>query len=160
MSNDSGETRDSIGEIFAADHRGFLLLGREVEVAFAAGALESAKVVWKTLSTSLAMHLYAEEQFMVPALGRAHPRVAHAVLAEHRLIRDRVVEIEASVVRGESPSVLVMSFVFELDAHARHEEKIFCAWRDAWLDEDERALLAAYRDSARSASSAASSSST
>lgn len=150
----------SIGEIFVAEHRCFSDLGRKIQSAFENGPFEDGKTLWKTLSTELAVHLRAEEQFMIPALGRAHPRQAHAILAEHRLIRDRVVEIEGSIERGEAHSELVVSFMFELDAHARHEEKILYAWVDAWLDEKERALLAAYRVSERSAASAASSSST
>jgi hemerythrin len=157
---------ETIQLVFTADHQQFNVLGRALVVALEAKNLSHKQAIWNELRTALLLHLSAEEEFMVPALGRARPRDARAILAEHRLIRERVREIDAIV--GEFARMIdlavaeriVATFVAELDAHARHEERLFSSWVEGWLDDKERVLLFAYRDGASNASSAASSSST
>jgi len=170
MSDSMASRREPVVEtiqlVFTADHRRFNALGRALVVALEAKNLSHMKATWDELRTALLLHLGAEEEFMVPGLGRARPRDARAILAEHRLIRDRVGEIDAIVDERARVIDLAMAerilktFVAELDAHARHEERLFCSWIEGWLDDKERELLFAYRDAASNASSAASSSST
>jgi hypothetical protein len=151
-------TADAIQRVFSADHRRFQALGRKLHRALEASVPDNGEALWNELSAALSIHLHAEEMFMVPALGRARPRDARAILAEHRLIRERLTEMDARLARREICVDLMRDFVEELDAHARHEEKIFHTWAENWLDAEERALLIAYCGRASSDSSVASSS--
>ena len=151
---------ESIQRTFTEDHRRFLDLGRTIAEAIENESADVAQAAWNELEEALSAHLHAEDQFMIPALGRVRPREARAIAAEHRLIRERLAEIGARFKQKQMHVDLIREFVDELDAHARHEEKIFYEWADAWLDDKERALLFAYRLGASNDSSAASSSST
>jgi hypothetical protein len=158
--HDDRPASESIQTILTEDHRRFIDLGRAILRAVESGTPDLAKSLWEGLDAALTVHLHAEDQFMMPALGRVRPREARAIAAEHLLIRERLADIRARFERNQTQSELVRAFVDELAAHARHEEKIFYTWADAWLDDNERALLVAYRVGASNDSSAASSSST
>jgi hemerythrin superfamily protein len=158
--HDPSSESESIQAVFTEDHRKFTELGRAILRALESGTYDLAASLWAELETALSIHLHAEDQFMIPALGRARSREARAIAAEHRLIRERLAEISARFKQNQMHREVMRNFVDELDAHARHEEKIFYEWVDTWLDEKERALLFAYRVAASSDSSAASSSST
>ena len=159
MHDDPAES-ESIQRTFTEDHRRFIDLGRAIVRALESRTIDVAESLWAELEKALSIHLHAEDQFMIPALGRVRSREARALAAEHRLLRERLAEIGARFKQNQMQVGLVRAFVHELDAHARHEEKIFYEWADAWLDDKERALLFAYRAAARTDSSAASSSST
>jgi len=159
MSDSSTHGVRSILELFMADHRRLAELGRKLHRALLTGG-DDNKSLWKQLRDGLVVHIGIEEQFMIPALSRVQPRQAQAILAEHGLIRDRIADIEARTQRDEKPANVVDAFVFELEAHARHEERTLYAWADVGLDDRERELLLTRYEAARSASSAASSSST
>ena len=151
---------DSLEELLSAEHRRVDGLARELVAAVIVRDEEAAHAIWSELRPILQVHVDSEDRFLMPALTRRRPQEARALLAEHRLIRDRIREVDAAFSRGERPLKLLRAFADELSAHARHEARVLYPHCDLWIDERERALLVAYRDAASKASSAASSSST
>ena len=157
--SDSPSHVESIEELLLAEHRQFEELGRSLVAATIVRDEAAAREIWNELRPLLFIHVDGEDRYLMPALTRRRPQEARALLAEHRLIRDRIREIDAAFARGDRPLKILRAFVDELSAHARHEARVLYAHCDAWLDEKERALLVTYRETSK-ASSAASSSST
>lgn len=158
--SDPPSSIESIETLLLAEHALIEELGRSLVAATIVRDEEVAREVWNQLRPILLVHVDGEDRYLMPALTRRRPQEARALLAEHRLIRDRIREIDAAFGRGDRPLKTLRAFVDELSAHARHEARVLYAHCDAWLDDNERALLVAYRETASKASSAASSSST
>lgn len=158
--SDPPRITESIEELLLAEHRLFDKLGRSVIATTIARDEEATRAAWNELGPVLAVHVDGEDQFLIPALMRRHGQQARALLAEHRLIRERVKEIDAAFAQGARPFNALRMFVDELNAHARHEAKVLYALCESLMDDEERALWVAYREEASKASRAASSSST
>lgn len=77
---------------------------------------------------------------MIPELLGAHARDARVLIQEHQHIRTRLMELGGAV---ESPRRLgrLRSFLDELRAHARTEDRLLYQWVDALLDEPTRLSL-------------------
>lgn len=126
-----------------ADHRSLESVFEQLLAAFAADDRERIQALWTTFESTLSRHLAAEEKFLVPVLARTNPRQARAILAEHRQIRARMLELgtalDLHLVRLET----ARAFIDELRAHARHEDEVLYRLADDDLDEQERASLLA-----------------
>ncbi|MGH7282215.1 MAG: hemerythrin domain-containing protein, partial [Polyangiaceae bacterium] len=129
MSNPSNVT-ESIEELLSAEHRSFDELGRRLIAAIAHDE-EASRAIWHELRAVLAVHVEGEDRFLIPALARRQAQEARALLAEHRLIRERVKEIDAALATGLPDLQAVQGFIDELNAHARHEKKVLYAHCDA-----------------------------
>jgi len=151
---------ESIEELLFAEQRRLACLGIALVAAATAGNAKTTRARWIELRAALAVHVESEDRFLIPAFARRRPKEARALLAEHRLIRDRVKEIDAAFARNAEPGKAIRAFVDEVNAHARHEGRVLYSHCDGWLDDGERVLLMTYREDASNASSAASSSST
>ena len=151
---------ESIEDLLLAEHGHIEELGRSLVAATIVRDEDVARETWNQLRSILIIHVDGEDRYIMPTLTKRRPQDARALLAEHRLIRDRIKEIDALFAGGDRPLKILRAFVDELAAHARHEARVLYAHCDTWVDEKERALLVAYREAASKASSAASSSST
>jgi hemerythrin superfamily protein len=91
--------------------------------------------------TELLAHLSAEEQFLIPALFRTNPREARALLAEHRHIRARLLELDADGDLHIVKAYTARAFIEELRAHARHEDSVLYRWVDEVMGGSDRQSL-------------------
>jgi hypothetical protein len=125
---------------FLADHRKLEARLERMVVTLAANDLEGSALLWSEFDSGLRMHLEAEESTMIPELLGAHARDARVLIQEHQHIRTRLMELGGAV---ESPRRLgrLRSFLDELRAHARTEDRLLYQWVDALLDEPTRLSL-------------------
>ncbi|CAN5125923.1 hypothetical protein BH09MYX1_BH09MYX1_56190 [soil metagenome] len=133
-------TSATVRETLLADHARLEALIVDLLAAFDADDRERVGALWNDLDRGLGTHLEAEETFLIPALMRTRRRDATAILAEHKHIRGRMLElgtgVDLHIVRADTAH----AFVQELRAHARHEEKLY-EWADATLGAPEHASL-------------------
>ena len=135
-------------------------LARLIE-AVEVGDREGVSVAWTGFEDRLAAHFDAEEQFLIPAILPGNPRVAAAILAEHRHLRARLAELAAGVDLHIVSLRMVRAFIDEIRAHAAHEDRLLYRWADEAAPDSARApLLQAIGALPSTDSSAASSSST
>jgi hypothetical protein len=67
---------------------------------------------------------------LIPPLLASNPRAAAAILAEHRHLRARFVELGTGVDLHIVNLRMVRAFVDELRAHAAHEDRMLYRWAD------------------------------
>jgi hypothetical protein len=78
--------------------------------------------LWTGFEAALIRHLEEEEHTMLADLFAARPREARALLEEHRYLRARLAELRAALPR--IPLEAARTFLAELCAHGRHEERL------------------------------------
>jgi len=105
--------------------------------AFEVEDREGVSAAWTGFEHRLAAHFDAEEQLLIPAILPGNPRVAAAILAEHRHLRARLAEIDP----GRVSLRIVRAVIDELRAHAAHEDRVLYVWADEAAPESARSSL-------------------
>jgi hemerythrin-like domain-containing protein len=143
----------SLRDALLADHHRIDDLLARVLVAIEALDSERMAAEWADFDRALSAHLDAEDRYLIPALSVTKPRVARAVLQEHRHVRGRARELGNAMKTGVLRAGTVRGFVDELSAHARHETAVLYEWAEDEIDEPDReAVLRAITSSSRPAS--------
>jgi len=119
---------------------------RELDRLIAAFQIEDQaqmQTLWTTFEARLLAHLETEERHLVPALLGRHERDARAIIEEHKLIRRRVAELGTAIDLHLARLDVLRSFIDELHAHARTEDKLLYQWADAHFSETAKTSILA-----------------
>jgi hemerythrin len=116
--------------VMMADHRELEGLLDAVIQAFESGDREAVAAVWTRFDRQLLAHFAAEERYLIPTLLSSSPRAAAAILAEHRHLRARLVELGAGVDLHIVNLRMARGFIDDLRAHAAHEDRTLYRWAD------------------------------
>jgi len=146
--------------IMMADHQELERLLDAVIQAFEGGDREAVAAIWTRFDRQLLAHFAAEERHLIPTLLSSSPRAAAAILAEHRHLRARLVELGAGVDLHIVNLRMARAFIDELRAHAAHEDRTLYRWADEQAADSIRLPLIQAVDAPSTDSSAASNSST
>jgi hypothetical protein len=147
MDSQAAKGQPRIRDKLMADHRRLDTLLEETLLAIEAGDRESIANSFTELDCGLRTHLEAEEQHLIPSLLRTDPRAARAIMAEHRHIRSRLLELASAIDLHTIRFSQANTFAGELRAHARNEDTLLYQWADEHLGEAEKnSLLAALVD--------------
>lgn len=96
---------------------------------------------WHAFASNFLEHLDLEDNVVVPALYRRAPRKARGISEEHRYLRARTSEMSALLAGDGLTPDAVASFIEELRAHVRSEERVMYEWADTAMAEPERVDL-------------------
>lgn len=109
------------------------LFGRLLE-AMRANARADVQSLWNELEHGLLSHMEAEERFVLPRFAHVDGEEARALLREHALIRESLLELGVAVdlhcIRYERSQ----DFVDLLFRHAAREERLLYRWADDRLE--------------------------
>jgi hypothetical protein len=106
-----------------ADHCRLEELAEQVVAAWDASDREAVARLWASLRSGLLAHLEAEEKHWLPVLCTSE-RDARVIIGEHRHLRSRLTELGVAIDLRLVRSAMLRSFVHELRAHARSEERL------------------------------------
>lgn len=93
------------------------------------GPFDRIAEAWSVAERTLLEHFDAEESTLLADLVVARPRDARVVLEEHAYLRRRLAQLGAAI--PALPLEAVRTFLDELRAHGRHEERALYQWADA-----------------------------
>jgi hemerythrin superfamily protein len=141
-------TSAAIRDRMIADHERLESLLQAVLEAFEANDRERVAATWSEFDKTLLAHMNVEEKYLVPLLLKTKQRAAFAILREHGMIRDRLLELGAGVDLHIVKLDMVRTFIDELRAHARHEDRVLYSWADEHMGDAGRTSLAAIIDAA------------
>ena len=130
-----------IRESLMADHRRLDELLERMLAAISSDDRQDIADTFTELDCRLRTHLEAEERHLVPGLLRVDPRSGRAIMAEHKHIRTRLLELGAAIDLHTIRLSQASAFAGELKAHANHEDSVLYRWADENLGESERASL-------------------
>jgi hemerythrin superfamily protein len=131
----------SIRDRFTADHRRLENMIQHVIDVVASDDREEISELWDVFDAGLSAHLAAEEKHMFPLLMRRSERDAKALLEEHKLIRERLAQLDAAVDLHVLRLETVREFIDELQAHAAHEDALLYQLGDEVLPEAKRSSI-------------------
>lgn len=137
----------SIRARMGADHRELELMMTCLIEASVAGDEPEIERLWALFKSRLSAHIDREERYLLPAVQRRAPRVARTIREEQRHIRARSAELGLGVAGRSMRLDAVRSFITELRAHARSEDRLLYVWADEHLDADEHALALSFAGS-------------
>ncbi|HTR50360.1 MAG TPA: hemerythrin domain-containing protein [Kofleriaceae bacterium] len=104
-----------------------------VLVAMEANARDDVRALWTELDHGLLAHMEAEERFVLPVFVHVDADEARALLREHGLLREQLLELGIAVdlhyVRYERSR----EFALLLERHAGREENLLYRWADERL---------------------------
>lgn len=147
MDSQAAKSLPKIRDKLVADHRRLDALLDETLRAIEANDHDGIADAFTEFDCGLRTHLEAEERYLIPALLRADPRAARAIMAEHRHIRGRLLELASAVDLHTIRFSNANAFAGELRAHATNEDALLYRWADEHLGEAERnSLLGALMD--------------
>jgi hemerythrin-like domain-containing protein len=132
---------ESLRERLVTEHQRLEGLFQAVLAAFEADDRDGVEQHWTAFDSQIEAHMRIEEELLIPRLERHHPEAAHAILAEHRLIRARLMELDTGVDLHLVNCATAHAFIDELRQHARHEDEMLYAWSDRNLPASERRAL-------------------
>jgi hypothetical protein len=110
-------------------HRALESLFAKVIGVIEAGAADRLTDVWTSAERTLLEHFEAEERTLLTDLLVARPREARVVLEEHAYLRRRLVQLRAMLPALSLEAA--RTFLDELRAHGRHEERALYTWAEA-----------------------------
>jgi hemerythrin superfamily protein len=123
----------SLGSMLAGDHHRLDRAFDAIVTRAQGGDYQELETEWHRFQGELLAHLDAEERHLIPALAKDRPAAAETLLAEHRQIRDRLLELGVDLDLHCLRAERVAAFVDALRAHARREEGMFYPWADGRL---------------------------
>jgi hemerythrin-like domain-containing protein len=140
----------TLRDALLADHHRIDDMLTRILVALEAVDPDRAANEWADFDQALTAHLDAEDRYLIPALSVSRPRVALALLQEHRHVRGRALELGKAIEKRALRPEIVRGFVDELSAHVRHETSVLYEWADDELDASDRdAVVRAVTPTAR-----------
>ena len=108
------------------------LLGR-VLGAMEANAQDDVRTLWNELDHGLLSHMEAEERFVLPVFAHVDPDETRALLREHGLIREQLLELGIAVDLHSARYHSSHEFAALLDRHGGREETLLYRWADERL---------------------------
>ena len=124
---------ESINVFMTASHRHLSDLYDRVLEALEVNAPD-LRDLWTDLDHGLLAHLEAEERYVLPAFAHIDREEARALLREHGLIRERLLELGVAVDLHLGRYEAGRELVDMLRAHADREDKLLYRWADEQLD--------------------------
>jgi hemerythrin-like domain-containing protein len=118
----------SLRDVMTADHREMSLLFEELVAAFRDGERDQAAAMFTLFERRLEAHLAFEDATMLPRLRRDYPVEAAQITADHRAIRERLIELGISVDLHLARASWVTDFVELLREHAEREDALVYVW--------------------------------
>ena len=94
--------------------------------------------LWGEFDARLQAHLRLEEELILPAFEREHPRQAEHIRAEHQQIRKALLELGVGVDLHLARAGVIEHFVELLRAHATGEDLQLYAWAEEHLADPAR----------------------
>ena len=128
----------SIRQTFLADHCRLEALMDRVLAASMGSSRQELADLWDEFDAQLLAHMEAEEAHLIPVLRQTSERDARALMQEHKLIRERLAELDVAVDLHAVRFTMVKQFIDELQAHAAHEDALLYASSDAGFAPDTR----------------------
>lgn len=108
-------------------------LADELLAAMAADARDQVTRLWADFDHGLLAHMEAEERFVLPIFAHVDADEAKALLREHGLLREELLELGVAVdlhlLRYDRSRELAAL----LEAHATREERLLYRWADEHL---------------------------
>ena len=98
--------------------------------AMQANARADVTTLWNDLEHKLLNHLEAEERFVLPAFAHVDRAAATALLREHGLIRESLLELGIAVDLHYIRFARSQEFIELLMLHAEREERLLYRWAD------------------------------
>lgn len=138
----------SVRSAFVGDHARMDGRLEAMLAAFDSGDRALALEVWTAFEVQLRNHLTLEERVLMPFVLKRNYRTAMALLQEHKHLRQRLDElsvgVELHVVRADQ----ARAFASELQAHARHEDRVLYSLADEIeYDDDATRIIAEFMSS-------------
>jgi len=124
---------ESIYMFMTASHRHLTELYGRVLDALVVNAPD-LRDLWTDLDHGLLAHLEAEERYVLPAFAHIDREEARALLREHGLIRERLLELGVAVDLHLGRYEAGRELVDMLRAHADREDNLLYRWADKQLD--------------------------
>ena len=109
------------------------LLAR-VLAAMEADARDDVRALWTELDHGLLSHMEAEERFVLPAFAHVDSEEARALLREHGLLREQLLQLGVAVDLHYVRYEWSREFAELLERHAGREENLLYRWADERLD--------------------------
>lgn len=110
-------------------HLALETLFAEVLKTIESGATGRVEEAWKTAERALSEHFNEEERTLLADLLASRPREARVVLEEHSYLRRRLGQLRSML--PSLPLDATRTFLDELRAHGRHEERVLYPWAEA-----------------------------
>jgi hypothetical protein len=133
-------------ELLTEEHRRLEALFDDLLSAFAAGARNEQRGLWRELDAALAAEMELEERLIFPAIARSQPEVTAELLRDHAELRQELIELGVCVERHALDPALGKAFIARLREHARREEPLLDQRATAQTSTSRaRALLARLR---------------
>lgn len=98
--------------------------------AMQANARADVITLWNALEHKLLDHMEAEERFVLPAFAHVDYKEATALLREHGLIRENLLELGIAVDLHNIRYERSQEFIDLLHRHAEREEHLLYRWAD------------------------------
>ena len=104
--------------------------------AMQANARADVMTLWNELEHKLLNHMEGEERFVLPAFAHVDQGEATALLREHGLIRENLLELGIAVELHYLRYDRSQQFIDLLLRHAEREERLLYRWADDRLSPD------------------------
>jgi hypothetical protein len=104
--------------------------------AMEANASDDVRAFWNELDHGLLSHMEAEERYVLPAFMHIDADEARAIVREHGLIREMLLELGVAVDLHQIRYRRGIELVDLLLQHAEREEKLLYRWADEHLGPD------------------------
>jgi hypothetical protein len=114
---------------YDSGHRALESLFAELVEVLESGATDRVGALWTGAEHTLLEHFELEERTLLADLLVARPREARVVLEEHAYLRRRLTQLGTTL-----PALSIdatRTFLDELRAHGRHEERALYQWAEA-----------------------------
>jgi hemerythrin-like domain-containing protein len=98
--------------------------------AMQANARADVATLWNELDRGLANHMEAEERFVLPAFAHVDLDEAQALLREHGLLRENLLQLGIAVDLHYIRYERSQEFIDLLMRHAAREERLLYRWAD------------------------------
>lgn len=98
-----------------------------VLAAMAANARQDVCALWSELDHGLLAHMEAEERFVLPVFAHVDPEEARALLREHGLLREQLLQLGIAVDLHAARYESSREFAQLLERHAGREENLLYA---------------------------------
>jgi hypothetical protein len=125
---------------FLADHHRLEALFIRLLAAFEANDFEGTARLWTEFESDLLTHMQAEEKCLFPSLQRLQPTSARVLMQEHQHFRTRLTELGVALDLHCLRLDAARTFIDELRAHARSEDRLLYLSVDGRLDDAEKAI--------------------
>jgi hypothetical protein len=113
---------------YAAGHEALEAMFVHLLSVFRSGPAERVAEAWAAAEQVLLEHFETEERSVLSDLLAVRPREARVLLEEHSYLRRRLGQLSAAL--SSTTAEDARTFLDELRAHGKHEERVLYPWGD------------------------------